>query len=419
MSPPSHIAAPGPRPRRRRWATWLLGAGALAALAYVGLIAYLVIYQTDLIFRPRHTLAMVPASLGLEPERVALRGAAGTPLVAWRIRAGDAATHPFWIVYLHGNDATRASDGNVTRYHQLRSLGLNVLAPEYPGYADVAGDPSEPGLLEAARAAYDELRTREGIDGRRIAIYGWSLGTGGAAPLARDVDEAALVLEGAFSSVLRRAQAAYPYLPISLMVRHRFLSEDAIASVGSPVLFLHSPEDAIIPFSDGQRLYGRARTPKQFVELRGGHITPNLDDEDRYLGSLYTFLTSQAHWTLTPPRRSAAVAVRSALDRDGVRSALDTYARCRSEGPAVWNLAEYELEHVGRRLVFEERDAAAIAILRANAEIFRTSPMAFVHLGRAYAADKDTAHARQAFERSLELDASPANPSREALRSLP
>src|SRR5262245_17996480 len=136
---PSDVALAASAPKRRRWLPWLLGAAGVGLLAYVGLIVYLVVHQTDLIFRPRRTMAIVAASLGLEPERVVLRGASGTPLVAWRIRAGAPETHPYWIVYLHGNDATRASDGNVTRYHQLRSLGLNVLAPEYPGYADLGG----------------------------------------------------------------------------------------------------------------------------------------------------------------------------------------------------------------------------------------------------------------------------------------
>ena len=220
MAVPSTAAAStsaAPRPRRR-WIRWVVAAAAgLLDLATSALIVYLVVYQTDLIFRPRHVLAMIPTTLGLAPEPVALRGANGMATVGWRIQAaGDS---PYWIVFLHGNDATRASDGNVTRYHQLRALGLNILAPEYPGYADVSGEPSERGLIEAARAAYDALRRVHGVDGRRIAIYGWSLGTGGAVPLARDVDEAALIVEGAFSSVLRRAQAAYPYLPITWMMQ--------------------------------------------------------------------------------------------------------------------------------------------------------------------------------------------------------
>ncbi len=48
----------------------------------------------------------------------------------------------------------------------------------------------------------------------RIAIYGWSLGTGAAVPLARDVDEAALIVEGGFTSVLARAGEQHPFMPV-------------------------------------------------------------------------------------------------------------------------------------------------------------------------------------------------------------
>ena len=67
----------------------------------------------------------------------------------------------------------------------------------------------------------------------------------------------------------------------------------------------------------------------------------------------------------------------------------------------------------------EEQDDAAIAILRANASAFPNSPMAHFHLGRAYAAAKDTPHAREAFTRSLDLDKSTANPSRDAIAAFP
>ena len=45
---------------RRRWVTWLAGAVAVLLVAYGGLIAYLVANQTELIFRPRRAMAMVP-----------------------------------------------------------------------------------------------------------------------------------------------------------------------------------------------------------------------------------------------------------------------------------------------------------------------------------------------------------------------
>lgn len=403
----------------RSWRRWLAGLAVLALLVYGGMIAYLVIAQDALIFKPPARAPLHASSLGLDPQRVLLNGREALSTIAWRIDAPGGTPSPYWIVYLHGNDATISSGGNVTRYHQLRSLGVNLLAPEYPGFGDVGGRPSERGLQAAARAAYDYLRRTLGLEGARIAIYGWSLGSGGAIPLARDVDEAALIVEGAFTSVLRRAQAAYPFLPISRMVRHPFHSEDAVDAVGSPILLLHSPEDAIIPFEDGRRLYDRARPPKRLVELTGGHVFPNLDDADRYLTAVHAFLTGEAGWTLEPPRRSVGVALRRELDARGLDAAIAAYHRWRAEGPSRWNLSEYELDYVGWRLRKDKAFDAAIAILRLNAEQFPDSPLAWAALGAALADADRAGDARQALSRSIRLDPSAANPSHRTLARVP
>ena len=50
---------------------------------------------------------------------------------------------------------------NVRRYDQLRRLGVNMLAVEYPGFGGVAGRASEAGMHAAAAAAYDHLRRVE------------------------------------------------------------------------------------------------------------------------------------------------------------------------------------------------------------------------------------------------------------------
>jgi pimeloyl-ACP methyl ester carboxylesterase len=401
--------------RIRRWWLWPL---ALLPLGYTGLVAYLVVQQDELIFKPPKTGALYPASLGLQPERVPLAGPGGIHTVAWRIRPAGPALVPYWIVFLHGNSSSIATRENVRRYDQLRALGLNVLAPEYPGFGEVGGPVSEAGMLAAARAAYDHLRRTQSVPGSQIAIYGWSLGSGAAVPLARDVDEAALILEGAFSSVLRRAQATYPFLPISLMVHAPFLSEDAIPRSGSPLLSLHSPTDAIIPIDDGRRLFAAARHPKTFVELAGGHITPNADDADRYLAAIHRFLGERAGWTLRPPRRSAALAVRTALERGGIGAAVDTWRRCLAEGAASWNLAEYELAHLGRSLSLADRHDEAIALQRLNLERFGDSPLAWYELGRALARGDRPEEARAAFDRSIALEPASINPSYAARSSV-
>jgi len=204
----------------------------LALLGYVGVVAYLYAYQVDLVFRPPRHGSLYPASLGLAPERVVVTGQGGLATEALRIRARGATASPYWVLYLHGNAAAISSGPNVRRYDQIRQLGVNVLAPEYPGFGDVGGQASEAGMHAAAHAAYAYLR-REGVAADRIAIYGWSLGTGAAVRLARDVDGGALVLEGGFTSVLARAREQHPYMPVAWLLLHPFKSDEAIAATRS------------------------------------------------------------------------------------------------------------------------------------------------------------------------------------------
>ena len=195
------------------------------------------------------------------------------------------------MVYLHGNGANLSTPENVERYEALRRLGFQIVAPEYPGFGEVNGTPSEAALDAAARDAWDWLR-EQGVPASAIVIYGWSLGSGVATDLASAVDERAVILEGAFSGVDDRASELYPWLPIRLMVRNRFASRERIARLGSPLLLLHATDDTIVPVSHARTLLAAAREPRRLVELTGGHVHLNRRDEARYTQALQAFFAS-------------------------------------------------------------------------------------------------------------------------------
>jgi fermentation-respiration switch protein FrsA (DUF1100 family) len=76
------------------------------------------------------------------------------------------------------------------------------------------------------------------------------------------------------------------------LIRNPFDSIRRIANVRAPLLFLHSPEDAVIPISEGRRLYEAARGDKTFVEVRGGHVNATTVDTTRFYGAIRTFLAA-------------------------------------------------------------------------------------------------------------------------------
>ena len=199
-----------------------------------------------------------------------------------------------WVLYLHGNSATIASRVNIVRYEGLRGLGVNVLAAEYRGFAGLDGRPSEAGVTEDARQAYEYLRQRLGVRPDRLVIFGWSLGSAVAVNLAAEVPSAAVILEGAPASLVAIGERQYPWVPIRAVMRNPFESILKIGRVDAPLLFLHSPEDEIIPIEEGRRLFGAAPEPRTFVEIRGGHIAPADLDAQRFFGAIGAFLRQHA-----------------------------------------------------------------------------------------------------------------------------
>jgi uncharacterized protein len=111
-----------------------------------------------------------------------------------------------------------------------------------------------------------------------------------AVNLAAEVDEAGVILEGAPASLVAIGERDYPWMPIRLVMRNPFESVLKVDRIRAPMLFLHSPEDEVIPFEEGRRLFAAAREPKTFVEVRGGHIRPAEEDREKYFESVSLFL---------------------------------------------------------------------------------------------------------------------------------
>ncbi len=271
----------------RRFLRWtLVGVIAATLLAYGTVVTWFMANEEALVFAASHREHPLPPDVAARIDAVTRTRADGSPALLWVMRQ-QARPAP-WVIFLHGNSANVSTPENVTRYGQLHALGLNVVAPEYPGFGALAGQASEAGAVSAARDAWDWVRSA-GVPAARVAVYGWSLGSGVATHLASVVDERALVLEGAFTGVDDRARELYPWLPVTLMIRNPFASRYRIGEVGSPLLLLHARDDEIIPFAHGERLLQAARDPKRLVVLTGGHIRPNVRDEATYVGALRQF----------------------------------------------------------------------------------------------------------------------------------
>ncbi|PLX26637.1 hypothetical protein C0583_06400 [Candidatus Parcubacteria bacterium] len=62
----------------------------------------------------------------------------------------------------------------------------------------------------------------------------------------------------------------YPYVP-DFLVRYKMRNDEKISKIDSPVLIIHSPDDEVIVYENGQKLFEQANEPKKFLEISGGH----------------------------------------------------------------------------------------------------------------------------------------------------
>jgi fermentation-respiration switch protein FrsA (DUF1100 family) len=271
------------------WRRLLATFAIVLAILYSAALVWLMSQETRLVFRAPTRLG--DARPAFPHAQISLPRSDGASQFAWVMRTDSQyADRQAWLLYLHGNASTIAGRTNIARYRELRGLGLNVIAPEYRGYAGLDGTPSESTLDKDSGAAYDYLTRALNVPAERIVIFGWSLGSAVAVNLASRVDSAALILEGAPASLVAIGQRDYPIFPIRWVMRNPFESILKIGRVEAPVLFLHSPEDEVIPIEEGRKLYDAARSDKTFVEVRGGHIYANERDPGVYVGAIRKFL---------------------------------------------------------------------------------------------------------------------------------
>ena len=245
---------------------WLL---AIAVVGYAGLLGAMYLFQRSLMYFPE-TMRTAPGPAGLpDTQEITLTTADGETLVAWYQPAPNG--KPL-ILYFHGNAGSLRL--RAERFGKLIAAGNGLLAVSYRGYGGSTGIPSESGLLEDARAAYAYAATR--LPAARIVAFGESLGTGVAIALSAEKPVAKLILDAPFTSAAAIAAAAYPFVPVRLLMKDQFRSAERMERVTVPVLVLHGERDRIIPIASAEELYARIKGPKRFVRFaQGEHV--NLD----------------------------------------------------------------------------------------------------------------------------------------------
>ncbi len=257
----------------------------LAGYLLVVFLAF--VFQDRMVFFPDPNLTGNPGDIGLDYEDAWVESGDGYRLHGWFI-PGPKEDARATALFLHGNA------GNIShRLEMLKivhQLGLNCFILDYRGYGQSEGSPSEQGLYADAEAAWNWLVQEKGQSSRDIICWGRSLGGAVAAYVARDKNPGALIIESSFTSLPELGQKLYPFLPVKMVSRVSFSTAKYVKHVSCPVLIVHSPEDEIVPFALGQRLYHAAKEPKEFLQILGGHNEGFLVSGETYVRGVRDFL---------------------------------------------------------------------------------------------------------------------------------
>ena len=157
------------------------------------------------------------------------------------------------IVYCHGNYAHM--DIYWQRAKLLANVGgknrFGVMMMDYRGYGLSDGLPTEEGMYADVDACLGWLQSK-GLQGERLMMYGFSLGTAPAVELTahpRTLRPAWLVTEAPFASAQQMATSSSGlFIPGSYFTDLKIDNEVEIQSVQQPFLWLHGKSDDYLDY---------------------------------------------------------------------------------------------------------------------------------------------------------------------------
>lgn len=256
----------------------------IAGAVYLGLVVLAFLLQGRIVFPGGRLLWQTPQSVGWAYQNLTISVGRETTH-AWFI---PAAYGRGVVLFSHGNAGTMAD--RLESIKVFRDLGFDVLIYDYGGYGMSSGRASEKRCYADARAMWRYLTEERGVPPERIVLFGRSVGGAVAADLAAEAKPGAVILESTFLSGVRLGQETFPFLPVGLLLRHRFHNDRKAPKITAPILIVHSPEDEIVPFRHGKTLYELANAPKSFLEIHGGHNEGFLLSLTQYKTGLQSFL---------------------------------------------------------------------------------------------------------------------------------
>jgi pimeloyl-ACP methyl ester carboxylesterase len=159
------------------------------------------------------------------------------------------------IFFLHGNAGNLA--GWFSNADFYRRANFDLVMPDYRGFGKSSGQiTSARQLREDVRKVWNAFAPQ--YQGRRLVLYGRSLGTALTAELAAQLSAEGrrpdlTVLVSPYASIRELTAEFYPWVP-SLLVRYPLDTARHLPEIAGPVLLVHGERDTLIGMHHAQKL---------------------------------------------------------------------------------------------------------------------------------------------------------------------
>ena len=231
----------------------------IAAVVAIGVPLVMYLVQDKLVFMPQPVSEDRRAQIKnriSSVEEIFLEAEDGAKLHAWHVKGEP-------LVLYFGGNAEEVSW--MLEEGPRRLPGAGWLLVDYRGYGASEGSPSEKALSADALLWYDHAAKLS----RKIFLFGRSLGSGVAVHVASARPVAGVVAIAPYDSLPAVGQHHYPFLPVSMLLRHRFDSGALAPQIKAPLLCLVAERDEVIPTARSRALYEAWGGEKRWVELPG------------------------------------------------------------------------------------------------------------------------------------------------------
>lgn len=239
---------------------------------YILIALYLYINQRSMLYFPHQGPSdLHDATFEIESEGHTLKG--------WVVNPGRQKA----IIYFGGN--SERIEANITEFQKLLPLYTLYLL-NYRGFGESDGKPTEEGLYRDALAIYDQLKPEH----PHISVIGRSLGSGVATWLAASREVEKLILVTPFDSAQEVAQKAYPYFPMSLLLKDKHDSWSRAHQINSRILMIIASDDTVISREHSNRLAQQFK-PQQLEVVVIDDATHNtISTHPEFFDSMRTFM---------------------------------------------------------------------------------------------------------------------------------